>query len=135
MTLLGQLLLVLIVAGFVLAPLVLYRGQRTRVESREESFVRSIAERKGRLYQTILELDFDRDSGKISVEDHARMREEAMKDVLEVLKEEQTLAPAASAPAATHPLDAPAGAGMDRVEALIAEYKRTSGDRAEAIRP
>jgi len=128
MTFLGQLVLVLIVAGFVLAPLLLFRGQRTLVESREESLLRSIAERKGRLYQTVLELDFDRDSGKISAEDHARMREEAMNEVLEILREEQALTPG-------DPPSAQAGTGTDRVEALIVEYKRKSEDRAEAIRP
>jgi hypothetical protein len=135
-TILAQILLILAVAIFVCTPLVVFRGQRTRIESWEESQRRSIAERKTRLYQTILELDFDRDSGKISAEDHARMREESMREVLGVLKEEQALG-LAGAPRSAQGSAARAGAPIDadRLEALIADYKRRSDPRQEVTQP
>jgi len=70
-------------------PIFAWRGERAWSESREEGLRRSIAERKGRLYTGIIELDFDRDSGKISPEDHERMRSEAMSEVVALLKEEE----------------------------------------------
>ena len=80
--------------------------------------MRSIGERKARLYSSIVELDFDRDSGKISNEDHARMRTEAMNEVLAVLREEEGLGPAARPrPAVIQ--------GGDSVERMIEEYKRS----------
>ena len=60
----------------------------------------------------LIELDFDRDSGKISPEDHARMREEIMTDVLAVLAEEDKEIPKAQ----RRPVVIEGG---DRVEQLI----------------
>ena len=91
MILAAQIALVALVAWFVLSPLVLRRGERAWVESRDEALLRSVQERKARLYTGIVELDFDRDSGKISHDDHERMRAEAMKEVLAVLGEEEAL--------------------------------------------
>lgn len=128
MVLIAQILLVALVAGFVLYPLYAHRGQRAWQESRLEASRRSIAERKERLYGTIVDLDFDRDSGKISSEDHARMREEAMREVLALLAEEQELearqAPGrpGAAPTATGGAAAADG-GADSLERLIVEYK------------
>jgi cytochrome c-type biogenesis protein CcmI len=131
MILLAQILLILIVLGIVLYPLFAHRGERAWMESRRESRLRSIAERKERLYGTIVDLDFDRDAGKLSSEDHARMRDEAMRDVLAVLQEEEALvrgapaapgAPAAAPAAGAAPLAAvPSG---DDVERMIQEYKK-----------
>ncbi len=129
MVLLAQILLVLLVLGAVLYPLYAHRGERAWIESRRESKLRSIAERKERLYGTIVDLDFDKDAGKISAEDHARMRDEAMRDVLAVLQEEEVLlhgAPAAGAPAAAQAAGAAASAGPtgDDVERMIQDYKK-----------
>ncbi len=119
MILIAQVLLVLAVAGIVLYPLYAHRGERAWKESLQESKLRSVAERKERLYGTIVELDFDRDSGKISAEDHARMRDEAMREVLTVLQEEQELGGRAGpAPAVA------ARSGADEVERMIEEYKK-----------
>jgi hypothetical protein len=63
-----------------------------------------------------VELDFDRDSGKISSEDHERMRNEAMNEVLEVLRQEEALGGARPRPTVVE--------GGDTVERLIEEYKR-----------
>ena len=95
MTLLVQVCLVLVVLLFVLSPLLYQRGERMWVEPAVEARRRSIAERKARLYGTLLDLDFDRDSGKLSIEDHARMHEEIMTDVLAVLAEEEKEVPKA----------------------------------------
>ena len=129
MILLAQICLALAVALFVLSPLYFYRGQRTVAEAFDASARRSIAERKGRLYSQLLDLDFDRDSGKISVEDHARMREETMRDLLPVLAEEERLglAPAPGGGARPTVIE-----GGDRVERMIEEYKRTRGETPEA---
>lgn len=128
MILVAQIVLVLGVLAFVLAPLVLHRGERMWTEPALEARRRSIAERKARLYGALLDLDFDRDSGKISSEDHDRMREEVMKEVLTVLAEEETVVPKAQRrPALIE--------GGDRVERLIEEYKRARrGGKAEASR-
>ncbi len=137
MILLAQILLVLLVLGTVLYPLYAHWGERAWMESRRESKLRSIAERKERLYGTIVDLDFDRDAGKISAEDHARMRDESMRDVLAVLQEEElllrgapagTVAAAPSAGAAAAPSAGPAGppagpTGHD-VERMIQDYKK-----------
>jgi hypothetical protein len=125
MTLLAQVCLVLVVVLFVLSPLLLSRGERMWVEPASDARRRSIAERKGRLYGTLLDLDFDRDSGKISAEDHARMRDEIMADVLAVLAEEEREVPKAE----RHPSVIEGG---DRVERLIEEYKRGRRGKAEA---
>ena len=125
MTLLAQVCLVLVVLLFVLSPLLYLRGERMWVEPAVEARRRSIAERKGRLYGALLELDFDRDSGKISLEDHARMREEIMTDVLAVLAEEDKEIPKAH----RRPVVVEGG---DRVERLIEEYKRSRRGQAEA---
>jgi len=98
------------------------------VEPAREAAIRSITERKGRLYGALLELDFDRDSGKISAEDHARMKEEIMAEVLSVLAEEDRLG-------ATVPVRKPTVIpGGDRVERLIEEYKRGREKKAEGGR-
>ncbi len=125
MTLLAQVCLVLVVLLFVLSPLVYLRGERMWVEPAVDARRRSIAERKARLYGALLELDFDRDSGKISLEDHARMREEIMTDVLAVLAEEDREIPRAQ----RRPVVVEGG---DRVERLIEEYKRSRRGHAEA---
>jgi hypothetical protein len=113
-----QILLAAGVAVAVLSPLVLLRGRRTWVEPEQEAAIRSVAERKARLYGALLELDFDRDSGKISPEDHAKMKDETMAEVLGVLAEEERLGrTTARRPTVIR--------GGDRVERLIEEYKRT----------
>jgi flagellar biosynthesis/type III secretory pathway M-ring protein FliF/YscJ len=122
----AQILLIAIVAWFVVSPIVLRRGERAWSESREEALRRSVGERKTRLYASIVELDFDRDSGKISAEDHGRMRTEAMNEVLAVLREEEALGPGGRPrPAVIE--------GGDSVERMIEEYKRAH--RAGARHP
>src|SRR3990172_2663473 len=116
MILAAQIALIAFVAFFVLWPLVLYRGERMWVESRGEALRRTVKERKERIYSGILELDFDRDSGKISAEDHARMRADLMKEALDVLKEEEQLSPGGRPKLATMP-------GGDQVERMIQQYK------------
>jgi len=113
-----QILLIGAVAWYVVSPILLRRGERAWSESRDEATRRSIGERKARLYSTILELDFDKDSGKISAQDHERMRTEAMNEVLAVLREEEALGgtPARPRPAVIE--------GGDSVERMIEEYKR-----------
>jgi hypothetical protein len=118
MILLAQICLVLAVALFVLAPLYLNRGQRMFQEAADASIRRTIAEKKARLYSQLLDLDFDRDSGKISTEDYARMREETMSEVLLVLAEEDRLGGPRRGPAQIIE-------GGDRVERMIEEYKRS----------
>lgn len=133
MLLLAQIALIAVVAGVVLYPLFRSRGQRAYRESSFEAKQRSIVERKERLYGTIVELDFDRDSGKISAEDHARMREEAMRDVLGVLAEEEALLSRAPASAGDRPAPAAVAIpGGDSVERLIEEYKRKRAGAMEA---
>jgi flagellar biosynthesis/type III secretory pathway M-ring protein FliF/YscJ len=113
----AQILLIVLVAWFVVSPIVLRRGERAWSESRDEALRRSIGERKARLYTGIVELDFDRDSGKLSPEDHERMRAEAMNEVLAVLREEESLGPS--------PRPRPSVIeGGDSVERMIEEYKR-----------
>ena len=121
-----QILLVIAVSAVVLAPLFEMRGRRTEVEPANDALRRGIAERKGRLYGALLELDFDRDSGKISPEDHARMREESMTEVLAVLAEEDRLglAPGTHRPEVIE--------GGDRVERMIEDYKRGRVESKEA---
>ena len=116
------------VAWFVISPIVLRRGERAWSETTDEARLRSIGERKARLYSSIVELDFDRDSGKISAEDHARMRTEAMNEVLAVLREEERL----GSPAGARPRPAVIQGG-DSVERMIEEYKRSH--RTGARRP
>jgi flagellar biosynthesis/type III secretory pathway M-ring protein FliF/YscJ len=114
----AQILLILVVAWFVVSPIILRRGERAWSESRDEALRRSIGERKARLYSSIVELDFDRDSGKISTEDHGRMRAEAMNEVLAVLREEEALGPGVRPrPSVIE--------GGDSVERMIEEYKRS----------
>jgi cytochrome c-type biogenesis protein CcmI len=130
-----QILLVALVAGIVLYPLVAHRGQRAWAETRLEAKRRTIGERKERLYGTIVELDFDRDSGKLSAADHARLREEAMKEVLGALAEEQEVDAVGGAdqPAAAPGRAVVAGGatGLDSVERLIEEYKQKRSQPAE----
>jgi len=114
--LIAQILLIAGVVWFVVSPIVLRRGERAWSESRGEALRRSIGERKARLYSEIVELDFDRDSGKISSEDHERMRNEAMNEVIEVLRQEEALGGARPRPTVVE--------GGDTVERLIEEYKR-----------
>jgi cytochrome c-type biogenesis protein CcmI len=120
-----QVLLILVVGAFVLAPLVQLRGQRLVREEAVANQKRSIDERKTRLYRQLVELDFDRDSGKISSEDHARMREETMNEALQVLAEEERLG-LATTPAAgvSGPGADRAASASDRVERLIEEMKQ-----------
>ena len=130
MTLVAQICLAAAVALFVLSPLVLFRGQRSIVEAPDADRRRSILERKTRLYSTLLELDFDRDAGKISADDHVRARDETMAEVLTVLAEEERLGLAPGArrePFKVIP-------GGDRVERMIEEYKRARPEGAEVKR-
>jgi len=129
LALLAQLALILGVAVFVFAPIVLHRGERAWVESGDEARRRSIGERKARLYTTIVELDFDRDSGKISAEDHAHMRAETMAEVLAVLQEEEALGvpPGRPRPAVIQ--------GGDQVERMIEDFKRKRRLSPGASRP
>ena len=124
----AQLLLTLGVLLFVLTPLVLHRGERSWTEPQLEARRRSLAERKARLYGQLLDLDFDRDSGKISVEDHARLREEVMAEVVLVLAEEEKVVPKAQ----RRPVLVEGG---DRVERMIEEYKRGRRAQTGAARP
>ena len=122
-----QVLLLLLVGAFVLLPLIQQRGQRIPREAPVVNRRRSIDERKTRLYRQMVDLDFDRDSGKISREDHARMREETMGDVLRVLAEEERLGLAPPPPpTASGAPGAPAAPVTDdeRVERMIEEMKR-----------
>ncbi len=100
------------------------------IEPAQEAAIRSIAERKTRLYSGLVELDFDRDSGKISAEDYTRMRDETMAEVLGVLAEEERLGLAV--PAARRPTVIPGG---DHAERMIEEYKRSRQKAAEGRRP
>ncbi|HEX3111869.1 MAG TPA: hypothetical protein VHU20_01245 [Candidatus Eisenbacteria bacterium] len=127
MILAAQLLLTLAVLAFILTPLILSRGERSWAEPELEASRRSIAERKGRLYGQLIDLDFDRDSGKISTEDHARLREEIMADVIQVLAEEEKVVPQGL----RHPVVIEGG---DRVERMIEEYKRARRPGAGAAR-
>jgi hypothetical protein len=120
-----QIFLVVAVLAFVLAPLLRHRGERMWTEPEMEARRRSIVERKGRLYGALLELDFDRDSGKISPEDHARMREEVMMEVVKVISEEEREIPRAY----RRPVVLEGG---DRVERMIEEFKRARRGKAEA---
>ena len=117
MILVAQLLLTLGILAFILTPLILSRGERSWIEPELDASRRSIAERKGRLYGQLLDLDFDRDSGKISVDDHARLREEIMADVVQVLTEEEKTVPKGL----RRPVVVEGG---DRVERMIEDYKR-----------
>jgi hypothetical protein len=119
-----QVLLIVLVGGFILAPLVQLRGQRIEREAAIVNRRRNIDERKNRLYRQMVDLDFDRDSGKISLEDHGRMREETMSDVLQVLAEEERLGLVPAAAPAAPGAPAPAGVVGDRVERMIEEMKR-----------
>lgn len=119
MIVLAQICLAAAVALFILSPLYFYRGQRMTVEAADASLRRTIAERKGRLYSQLLDLDFDKDSGKISPEDHARMREETMTEVMAVLAEEERLG------MNRRGLKPTVIEGGDRVERMIEEYKRS----------
>jgi hypothetical protein len=132
MLLLAQIALVGAVAGIVLYPIFRYRGQRAYRESAFEAKRRSIGERKERLYGTIVDLDFDRDAGKISSEDHARMREDAMREVLAVLSEEEALLSRGPASPADRAAPAAAAPDVDSVERLIEEYKRKRSQPMEA---
>jgi hypothetical protein len=119
-----QILLVTAVLAFVLAPLLQYRGERMWMEPEMEARRRTIAERKARLYGALLELDFDKDSGKISPEDHTRMREEIMTDVVAVIAEEEREIPRAQ----RRPVVLEGG---DRVERMIEEFKKSRRGKAE----
>lgn len=125
MILLAQVLLAVGVGLFVLSPLLLSKGERMWVEPQAEARRRGIAERKARLYGALLDLDFDRDSGKISLEDHARMRDEAMAEVVQVLADEEREIPKAERrPGIIE--------GGDRVERLIEDYKRSRRANVDA---
>ena len=124
----AQILLTLGVLTFVLAPLILSRGERSWTEPRLEERRRTLTERKARLYGALLDLDFDRDSGKISTEDHGRLREEVMTEVLQVLAEEEKVVPQGQ----RRPVVLEGG---DRVERMIEEYKKGRRPKAGATRP
>ena len=121
-----QILLLLLVGTFVLAPLVQLRGQRIPREAAIVNRRRAIDERKTRLYRQMVDLDFDRDSGKISPDDHTRMREETMSDVLLVLAEEERLglAPPPSDALGAAALAGGSGSPNERVERMIEEMKK-----------
>ncbi len=124
----AQILLVGGVVWFVVSPIVLRRGERAWSESSDEAKRRSIGERKARLYSGIVELDFDRDSGKISAEDHGRMRTEAMNEVLQVLREEEALEKGRGPrPAVIE--------GGDSLERMIEDYKRARRRDSGAFKP
>lgn len=127
MTLVAQLLLTLGVLAFILTPLILNRGERSWAEPEVEAMRRSIAERKARLYGQLLDLDFDRDSGKISTEDHGRIKEEIMAEVVQVLAEEEKTVPQGQ----RRPVVVEGG---DRVERMIEDYKRSRRPGAGAAR-
>ena len=124
MIVLIQILLVVLVLGFVLAPLLRHRGERMWMEPEMEARRRALTERKARLYGALLDLDFDRDSGKMSGEDHARMREEVMAEVVNVIAEEEREIPRAH----RRPVVVEGG---DRVERMIEEFKRARRGKAE----
>ena len=130
MILLAQLCLIAAVALFVLAPLYFYRGQRMWEEAPDAPLRRTIAEKKARLYSQILDLDFDRDSGKISPADYTRMREETMTELLAVLADEERLAPAPRGAKALPTVIE----GGDHVERMIEEFKRKQRSTPEARR-
>ena len=125
MVLAAQIALILFVCFFVFSPLVTHRGEKMWVETREEEKRRAIRERKERLYSGVVDLDFDRDSGKLSTEDHARMRGELMKDVLAVLQEEDAL------DGGERPRPSVIEGG-DHAERMILEYKHARRKEAEA---
>lgn len=129
MTLLAQICLIAAVALFVLSPLLFLRGQRMWLEPADASIRRTIGERKSRLLSQMVDLDFDRDSGKISPTDYARMREETMRDLLPVLADEERLGLTRAAGTGARPTVIEGG---DRVERMIEEYKRTRGEAPEA---
>lgn len=127
MVFLAQFFLVGVVLFVVLSPLYFLRGERMWVEPAREARRRSIAEQKARLYGVLLELDFDRDSGKVSTADHARMHEDIMVEVLAVLAEEEKDIPQEQRrPEVIE--------GGDRVERLIEEYKRSRRGKNEVRR-
>ena len=133
MILIAQIALIAIVAGVVLYPLLPYRGEGGDREANFEAKQRKNAEREEGPYRAIVELDFDRDAGKISDADHSRMREEAMGDVLAVLSEEEALLGRAPASAGGRPAPATVSMpGSDSVERLIEEYKRKRAEAMEA---
>ena len=119
-----QILLLLLVGAFVLAPLIQQRGQRIPREAAVVNRRRSIDERKTRLYRQLVDLDFDRDSGKISPDDHARMREETMGDVLRVLAEEERLGLAPPPPPTASGAPGAPATPDERVERMIEDMKR-----------
>lgn len=129
MTLLAQICLIAAVALFVLSPLLFLRGQRMWLEPADASIRRTIGERKSRLLSQMVDLDFDRDSGKISPADYARMREETMRDLLPVLADEERLGLTRVEGVGARPTVIEGG---DRVERMIEEYKRTRGEAPEA---
>ena len=124
----AQILLTVGVLTFVLAPLILHRSERSWTEPQLEARRRTLTERKARLYGALLDLDFDRDSGKISTEDHGRLREEVMAEVLQVIAEEEKVVPQGQ----RRPVVLEGG---DRVERMIEEYKKGRRPKVGAARP
>jgi hypothetical protein len=123
-----QALVLLAVGAYILLPLLQRRGERVPPEASSANRVRSIGERKHRLFRQLVELDFDKDSGKLSAEDHGRMREETMNEVLAVMAEEERLGLGPPKPVAAAGAEAPAAvsesAASDRVERMIEEMKK-----------
>jgi cytochrome c-type biogenesis protein CcmI len=122
-----QALVLLAVGGFVLLPLLQRRGERVPPEADTANRARSIGERKHRLFRQLVELDFDKDSGKLSAEDHARMREETMNEVVAVMAEEERLGLALAKPSPAgpeSPAAVPAAAASDRAERMVEEMKK-----------
>lgn len=140
-----QILLLLAVGAYVLLPIFQRRGERVPPEAASANRRRSVGERKHRLYRQLLELDFDKDSGKLSAEDHGRMREETMNEVLHVMAEEERLGFSVpeSVPAGAPPGSPGIGGGTgaatggsaasDRVERMIEEMKKRQAAGAAEV--
>ena len=126
MIVLAQVCLAAAVALFILAPIYYHSTSACTPRPRTPRSVARSPSGRG-AYSQLLDLDFDRDSGKISPEDHARMREETMTEVLAVLAEEERLGLVRVRPTVIE--------GGDRVERMIEEYKRvpSGGARGEAV--
>ena len=89
--------LILIAGMALLLILVFYVGypffasrQQVQIRSANASN-RQLQERKEQLYTSIKELDFDQQLGKLSAEDHARLRGQLENQALEVMQQLDTL--------------------------------------------
>ena len=77
--------LLLVLVFFVGYPFFASR-QQTQIRSASASS-RQLQERKEQLYSSIKELDFDQQLGKLSAEDHARLRNQLESQALEVMQQ------------------------------------------------